>query len=336
MWYMTEGKDSDVVLNSRVALHRNLEDYPFSDKMTDEQAAAMVEAVKAVYADEEGWTATDLAAMSEEERRATAEQHVISRTLAEKKGPALLLQNADQSLTVTVGGEDHVTITAVVAGNDLSAALTKAFEAEAKLDAELPIAFTEKFGYVTHDPSEMGTGMKASVTAHLPAAADTGWIARVAFRMSREGISLRSMDVGAYSTGVYLISNRETMGQTEEETVRAVTEAADRLVSKERELRDGIGDERKGNLAEQVRRNYGMLMYTRNLGASELVSMYSAMRMAAGMKLVDLPTHLVDEAMFTCLPHTLAAAEHLDPKESLGERRAAKARAILETAPMHL
>ena len=50
----------------------------------------------------------------------------------------------------------------------------------------------------------------------------------------------------------------------------------------------------------------------------------------------DLPTHLVDEAMFTCLPHTLAAAEHLDPKESLGERRAAKARAILETAPMHL
>lgn len=336
MWYMTEGKDSDVVLNSRVTLHRNLEDYPFSDQMTDDQAAALVEAVKAVYADGEGWSATDLAAMSEEERRATAEQHVISRALAEKKGPAVLLQNADQSLTVAVGGEDHVTITAVVSGNDLNAALAMAFEAEAKLDAALPIAFTEKFGYVTRDPSEMGTGMKASVTAHLPAAAESGWIARVAFRMSREGISLRSLDGSSLSTGVYLISNRETMGQTEEEAVREVTEAADRLVVKERELRDGIGDERKGNLAEKVRRSYGMLMYTRNLGASELVSMYSAMRMAAGMKLVDLPTRMVDEAMFTCLPHTLAAAENLDAKESLGERRAAKVRAILTEAPMHL
>ena len=91
-----------------------------------------------------------------------------------------------------------------------------------------------------------------------------------------------------------------------------------------------------GKLAEKARRSYGMLMYTHNLGASELVSMYSTMRMAAGMKLVDLPTRMVDEAMFTCLPHTLAAAENLDAKESLGERRAAKVRSILAEAPMHL
>ena len=96
MWYMTEGKDSDVVLNSRVTLHRNLEDYPFSDQMTDDQAAALVEAVKAVYADGEGWSATDLAAMSEEERRATAEQHVISRALAGREGPVAAEEAAEQ------------------------------------------------------------------------------------------------------------------------------------------------------------------------------------------------------------------------------------------------
>lgn len=335
MWYMTEGKDSDVVLNSRVALHRNLENYPFSDKMTDEQAAALIETLKSVYTAEDGWTATDLASLSAEQRKATAEQHVITRALAEKKGSAAIFQNADQSVTVAAGGEDHVVITAVTPGNDLDGAMKAAFAAEEKLDAACAIAFTEQFGYITHDPAEMGTGMKASVTVHLPVSTETGWIARVAFRLTKEGIGLRSMDGNSLSTGVYLVANRETMGASEEEIAKTVEAAVERLVEKERELRNGIGEGRRAKLAESVRRSYGMIMYSGNLAASELVSLYSDMRLAAAMKLAEIPTTLVDEAMFTCLPHTLAAAENRTAKEEMGAERAARAREILAGAPLH-
>ena len=335
MWYRNTGKDSDVVLASRVALTRNLEDFPFSDKMTGQQAKQLVAALKEVYTAENGWTFTDLETAEPEEKRALAEQHVISRTLAEKKGAAGLFTNADSTVTVAVGGEDHVKIGAVAAGNDLKAAMDTAFAAEAELDEKYAIAFTEQFGYVTRNPAELGTGMKASVTLHLPVSTDTGWIARVAFRLAKDGISLRSMDGHALSTGVYLVSSRVTMGVDEEGIVKTVTDTAETLAAKERELRGRLTDEYRANLTENARRSYGTLMYAENLGTGELVGMYSKMRLASALGLVEIPLARIDEAMFGSLPHTLAASEHKDAQADLGMERAAYVKTVLKNAPLY-
>ena len=335
MWYQNTGKDSDVVLTSRVALTRNLEDFPFSDKMTEEQAKQLVEAVKEVYTAEAGWKFTDLEAAEPEEKRALAEQHVISHALAEKKGAAALFTNADSTVTVAVGGEDHVKIEAVVAGSDLKAAMDAVFAAEELLDQKYAIAFTEQFGYVTRNPAELGTAMKASATVHLPVSTDTGWVARVAFRLAKEGISLRSMDGNGLSTGVYLVSSRVTMGVNEDEIVKAVSDTVETLAAKERELRGRLTDEYRANLAENTRRSYGMLMYAEDLGAGELVGMYSKLRLAAELGLVDIPLALIDEAMFSSLPHTLAAAEHKDGNADLGKERAAYVKNTLKSAPIY-
>ena len=333
MWTRIEGKDSDVALNSRVALARNLEDYPFSDKMTPEQAKSLIDTLKTVYREEDGWSMTDLAAASPEDKRALAEQRVIPQRLAASAAPAAIFQKDD--VTVTAGGEDHVRIEAVLPGNDLAAAMEKAFAAEALLDEHSSIAFTERFGYVTRNPEKMGTAMNAAVTLHLPVATDAGWIARVAFRLAKEGIAIRSMDGNDLRTALYLVTNRETSGQTEEEIAGAVQKAADGLLAKERELREKLGDERRESIAENVRRTYGMLLYADRVGASELVSLYSRMRLAAAMKLVDMPVTLADEAMFACLPHTLAAAEKKDAEADLGRERAARLKEILRQAPLY-
>ena len=91
MWYKTEGRDGDVVLNARAALSRNLEDYPFTDKMTAEQAKDLIEKMKTVYRAEDGWTVTELDEAGEEQKLALTEQRIISRETAEKKNPAAVL-----------------------------------------------------------------------------------------------------------------------------------------------------------------------------------------------------------------------------------------------------
>lgn len=335
MWYKTEGRDGDVVLNARAALSRNLEAFPFTDKMSAEDAGRLVEKMKAVYRAENGWSMTDLAAAGEEQKKAMIEQRIVSRETAEKKTPAAVFQNEDFSVAVTVGGADHVRIEAVVPGNDLAGALEKAFEAEALLDEACDLAYTEQLGYVTRNPELMGTGLRASVTLHLPLCGESGWLTRAAFRLSKEGISVRSMDGSGMNTGLYMISNRETMGMTEEEIAKTVTEAAERLTAKEREYREAISEEGRADIAEEACRSYGMLMYAGRVGAAEFCSLYSRMRMAAAMNLADIPVPLMDEAMFTCLPHTLAAAEGKDSSAGLEAERAARVRDILGAAGLH-
>ena len=332
MWYKVEGKDGDVVLNSRVALSRNLEDYPFSDRMSEEQLKDLTEKMKTVFRAEDGWNCTELAEAGEAQKKAMAEQRIISRESAESQRPAAVFQNEDFTVSVTVGGEDHVRIEAVAPGSELPAALEKALAAEELLDGAFPIAFAEQFGYVTRNPELLGTGMRASVTMHLPLCGEAGWLSRAAFRMARDGIGIRSMDGHGMDTGLYMISNRETMGMTEEEIVGAVSEAAERLMTKEREYREAVSENRRAEIAEDVRRNYGILMYAGRIGAGELCSMYSRMRMAAALNLVDIPVPLVDEAMFTCLPWTLAAAEGKTEAAGLDRERAARAKDILSAA----
>lgn len=335
MWYKTEGRDGDVVLNARAALSRNLEDYPFTDKMSMEQARDLVEKMKGVYRAEDGWSVTDLCEAGEEQKKAMAEQRIISRETAASKRPAAVFQNEDFSVSVTVGGADHVRIEAAVPGNDLPAALEKAFEAEQLLDGAFSIAYAEQFGYVTRNPELLGTGLRASVTLHLPLLEKSGWLARAAFRLNKNGISIRSVDLGGADTGLFTVSNRETMGFSEEELAKAVTEAAEYLTAREREARKNLTEEERADIAEEVCREYGILMYAGRLGAGEFCSMYSRMRMAAAMNLADIPVPLADEALFTCLPHTLAAVEAKDSGADLGKERAARVREILGAAGLH-
>lgn len=335
MWYKTEGRDGDVVLNARAALSRNLEDYPFTDKMTADQAKDLIEKMKTVYRAEDGWSMTDLAEAGAEQKLALTEQRIVSRETAEKNSPAAVFQNEDFSVAVTVGGADHVRIEAVVPGNDLPAALEKAFAAEELLDEAFSVAYADQIGYVTRDPDLLGTGLKVSATLHLPLCGESGWLTRAAFRMAKEGISIRSLDGGRVNTGLYVISNRETMGMTEEELAKTVTEAAERLTAREREYREGLSEDERAEIGEEVCRSYGTLMYAGRIGAGELCSMYARMRMAAAMNLADIPVPLVDEAMFTCLPHTLAAVEGTGVTPELDKARAVRARDILSAAGLH-
>ena len=335
MWYKTEGRDGDVVLNARAALSRNLEDYPFTDKMTADQAKDLIEKMKIVYRAEDGWTVTDLTEAGEEQKLALTEQRIISRETAEKKNPAAVFQNEDFSVAVTVGGTDHVRIEAVVPGNDLPAALDKAFAAETLLDEAFPVAYADQIGYVTRNPELLGTGLRVSATLHLPLCGESGWLNRAAFRMAKEGISIRSLDGGRVSTGLYVIANRETMGMTEEELAKTVTEAAERLTAKEREYRNALTEDERAELGEEACRRYGMLMYAGRVGAGELCSLYSRMRMAAARNLADIAVPLVDEAMFTCLPHTLAAVEGQDASADPDKARAVRVRDILGAAGLH-
>lgn len=307
MWYHMNGSENDVAVSSRVRLARNLTGYPFGARLTEEQIREIIEKVSAVFRGREGWEIAECTDMSGTEKASLAEQHIISREFAQRKSPSVLIRNPEKSVYIMVPEEDHIRIQAIEGGLNLKTALQHVTEAEAMLDEALDLAFSEQYGYLTHCPTNLGTGMRASVMLHLPAHGNT--IRSLASQLSQIGMTLRGMSGEGSGADASLcqISNQITLGMTEEEIVEKLEKAVGSIIANERELRGRISGEVLANLSDRVMRSCGTVMFADRIPSSEMLALYSSLRMGSAMKLVDIPVEKLDEALFTCMPNTILA-----------------------------
>jgi len=335
MWFENKGKEQSVAVSSRVRLARNLTGYPFAAKLDDEKTCELIDKVKSVFDGKEGWESVDMTELKPAEKAALLEQHIISREFAERKGPAMLIRNDEKSVYIMVPEEDHIRIQCVISGLDLTEAADRAFEAEGMIDEAYELAFDEKLGYITHCPTNVGTGMRASVMLHLPAYTTAGGIRNLSVQLSKLGMTVRGMngEGSAPSANLYQISNEATLGLTEEETVAKLNETVGRIAAKEWELREKTDTLTRENNADRAMRDIGMLLYASKVNAGEMVSVYSDMRLASSLGDIDVPAELLDEMFFTVMPNTLIAENDEARSAAVRDRiRAEKIRAILSRA----
>lgn len=331
MWYNKSGVENDTAVSSRVRLARNLAGYPFGRRLNDEQAGELIEKVSAVFRNKEGWEIADCTDLNGTAKAALVEKHIISREFAQRKGPSVLIRNPGKSVYIMVPEEDHIRIQGMAAGLDLKKALDSVMEAEAMLDEALELAFSEQYGYLTHCPTNLGTGMRASVMLHLPAHGPAG-IRSLASQLSQIGLTMRGMtgEGSGADASLCQISNQITLGVTEEEIIEKIEKAAQQIIGNERELRGKITGEALAKLSDQVMRACGTIMFADRISSGEMLSLYSALRLGSAMKLVNIPAEKLDEALFTTMPNTILA-ENADAKTT-GQRdriRAEKLRNVI-------
>jgi len=263
------------------------------------------------------------------------EKHIISREFAEKEGPSALIKNEEKSVYIMVPEEDHLRIQCVLPGLDLNEAAERVLEAEEMIDEAFELAYDEHIGYITCCPTNVGTGMRASVMLHLPAFTSAAGIRNLSVQLSKLGMTVRGMsgEGTAPSANLYQISNEVTLGLTEEETVSKLNEAAGRVAAKEWELREKADTLTRENNTDRAMRDIGILLYANRLNAGELVSIYSDMRLSASMKDIDIPIELLDEMFFTTMPNTLISENDEARSASVRDRmRAERVREILSRA----
>ena len=330
MWYENKGKDSDVVLSTRVRLARNLTGVPFPGKMTDAQKREMIEKVGSTFSGS-GWERVDFGKLSQSERASMLEKHIVSREFVENDGERVLIKNENKSVYIMAPEEDHLRIQAIVPGFDVESAMAAAFDAEERGDRALGFAYSERYGYITHCPSNLGTGMRVSVMLHLPAYTAVGGVRDLALQLARLGMTVRGMDGEGSrpAAALYQISNQTTLGISEDETAKKICDIVAQIIKNERELREKLTDTEREELAEKVRRDYGILMYAGRITATELVSMYSDMRYAASVGLMDTSTDVLDEMLIRSLPNTVAAESGAKTATERDSARAKTVRKIL-------
>jgi len=255
------------------------------------------------------------------------ERHLISRELWKGEGPRGVVFGSREAISIMVNEEDHLRIQVLQSGLQLEAAWKGANSVDGLLDADLEFAFSPRLGYLTACPTNVGTGMRASVMLHLPALAYSRHIQKVFQAVNKMGLAVRGLfGEGTEPLGdLYQISNQITLGVTEATIVENVQRVVPKIVQYERQIRDELLRHERRALEDRIWRALGTLRNARLISTQETLEHLSAVRLGVNLRLlpgVDLRT--VNDLFILSQPAHLQKLEGkpLEPEERDGARAA--------------
>ncbi|MBQ9965083.1 MAG: protein arginine kinase [Clostridia bacterium] len=326
-WYQQSGTDGDVVVSTRIRLARNLNHMPFPSSMTAEQREEIIRPIFEAFP-QDGTGAfqcmrmTDLSPL---EALSMVERHLISPAFASQDEGTALLLSPDESVSVMINEEDHIRIQAMCAGLALDEAFRAANCWDDFLDSRLHFAFDDRLGYLTQCPTNLGTGMRASVMLHLPALQEKGVIQQLANTVSKLGLTIRGMyGEGSRPEGaMYQLSNQVTLGITEQEAIENLKSIVAQIIKEERQYREQL--RQSPSLEDRVYRSLGVLQNARLLTGKEFMTLISHVRMGVSMNVLDtVDLNCISSLMVDAQPAALMrqAGEKLEPAERDARRAA--------------
>jgi protein arginine kinase len=340
-WITADGPHADIVLSTRVRLARNLRDFPFGLRSGDAERDAVLDLTRAAAEQSTaltGGTAIAMSALQPTSRRLLLERHLVSNELVGEEGAtppraAALLLAGEESLGIMVNEEDHLRLQSLVSGFRLREAWSKVDRLDEELSAHLHFAFHPQFGFLTSCPTNVGTGLRASVLMHLPGLVLTQEIGRVLQGINQVGLTFR----GLYGEGsevvgnFFQISNQTTLGKSEEELIDHLQKIVQQVVQYEQQARSILLRDATTVIEDKVWRAYGLLRYAHSISFEEVMNLLSGVRLGVGLKLLPgLSVYTLNQIMiFTQSAHLEQTAGTALEKHEADSYRAAYIRRVL-------
>ncbi len=289
-WLRGTGPDCDIVLSSRIRLARNLADFPFINRASRGEKAEIEAHIRnALTEADETLEYHDVNALNPLDRQFLVERQLISRELAASKGPRGVAIGPEENVSIMVNEEDHLRIQVMHSGLSLPDVWDRINRLDDRLEERLTYAFSPQLGYLTACPTNVGTGIRVGVMLHLPALVQTKQIDKVFRALHKINLAVR----GLYGEGTqafgdfYQISNQQTLGKSETELIRNLSDVVPQIISYERTARQALLSERRQHLHDQVSRAYGVLKTAHTISSEETMHLLSSVRMGINLGLID-------------------------------------------------
>ena len=272
------------VISTRIRLARNFAAYPFPRRMDDAQAEDIVYLVGEGLKQFDEFTKYEIDGLSRQQATLLKERYLISPALLKSKKGAAFVSD-DKAISVMVNEEDHLREQYIYKGFDLY----KAYERISGIDdglAELyDFAFDDKLGYITACPSNLGTGMRASVMMFLPGLTQNGGLKAVLPTLKENGLTVRgTFGEGSTTEGcIYQISNEQTLGVSEKDILDAVIDTTKMLCKQEGKAREEMLKKSGAELKDKCLRSFGTLTNCAILSEEELYSKLLEVRLGIAL-----------------------------------------------------
>lgn len=307
-WYIQQGKDSDVVLSTRVRLARNVADFPFVEKLDDEKRSILNEKIKDVILPlDSSLSFIEMKNLTDTQKISMVERHLISPEYTTAPNGRALILSDDEDISIMLNEEDHIRLQVMEAGFALEEAYEKADRIDSELSSKLNIAFDERLGYLTQCVTNLGTGMRASLMLHLPALTKQGVVSRLASTVSKLGLTIR----GAYGEGtshtgdIYQLSNQITLGISEKEALVNLASIAKQIIEQERNARKELVENE--DYVDSIWRAYGILKFARKMNCAEFMQLVSLVRVGVSQGILDVDVEKINELTVSLQPATVNA-----------------------------
>lgn len=279
--YWMKEDEIPIVLSTRIRLARNLAVSAFPHCMNEQEAKQVEETVNESLAkftlDGESLTYLPLNQLSAVEKRLLIEKHLISPAFADLGSARGVALSQSHKVSIMINEEDHLRIQVLMPGNNLSEAFRSANIIDDHLEADIDIAYQDKFGYLTSCPTNVGTGLRVSVMVHLPALVLTNQIQQVLGALAPLGLAVRGLyGEGSRALGnIFQISNQVTLGKSEEDTLAHLEAVTRQIVEHELQAREVLKKEAPLIIEDKVWRARGTLENARLLTSEETFSYLS-------------------------------------------------------------
>ena len=288
-WYLQSGKESDVVISTRIRFARNLREIPFINRCKKEDLEELENRIKDITPSlGYGLKFLKLKDIDDITKMSLVEKHIISPNFALKEETSgAMLINEDENISVMINEEDHLRIQLLGEGFDIDNLMNLGVEVDENLGKNLDYAYSEKYGYLTACPTNVGTGLRASVMVHLPALTKTGNIQKILEVISNFGMNIR----GVYGEGtsaygnMYQVSNKQSLGIDEKEIIKNLKQIVEKIIEQERLARKILAKE-SIELEDEVYRAYGILTNCKKISSAEAINLLSSVKLGVDMGII--------------------------------------------------
>lgn len=310
-WLEATGDQSAIVVSSRVRLARNLDDLPFPNRANEGQRQQLVQAVLAACGKSADtrqlifFCADDLSLV---QQQVLVERHVMSPTMIKRKGARGVLVGQAGRLSVMLNEEDHLRFQAITSGFQPQKAWDAVSALQDQFAETLSFAYHNAWGYLTACPSNVGTGLRASVLIHLPGLVLTQEMDAVVRGITQMGYAVRGLfGEGTDALGnMFQVSNQITLGKTEHALLDMLGQVVAQLVSCEENARETLLGSVRAKIEDKVWRAWGILQHARLLTSQEFMNLSSAVRLGVGLGLIsDVSIQTLNELMVETQPSHL-------------------------------
>ena len=304
-----------IVLSTRIRLARNLRDFPFPGWAKEAQRrdifARCAEAAREVPLMKKAY-ALELKSLDDLEKQVLVERHLISRELSAAGPGSGVIISRDQTTSVMINEEDHLRLQVLRPGFQFKRVWKQVDSLDDGLETKLDLAFSAELGYLTACPTNVGTGMRASVMMHLPALVLASQMEKVIRAVNQLGLAVRGLHgEGTEASGsIFQISNQQTLGESEEEILKRLGSVLQTIVEQEQNARAKLGEVDGPKLYDKIGRAYGTVRNAHVLTSSEAMNCLSLLRLAVDLGLLpEGERGMIDRLFIECQPgHVQLAA----------------------------
>ena len=288
-WYLQSGKESDVVVSSRIRLARNIIEYPFETRCSKKENEEIVNKIKEVLPSiGYGLKILKLKDMDDITKMSLVEKRLVSPDFVMNKNDiGAIAINEEENICIMINEEDHLRLQAFAPGFEIEELLKLMVEIDTKFGKALNYAYNDKYGYLTACPTNVGTGMRVSVMVHLPALTKTGNIQKVLHIINNFGMNIRGIyGEGSKAAGdMYQISNKQTLGVSEEEIINNMKIIVEKIIEQERLARKYLA-KHSIELEDKVYRSFGVISNCKKISSEEAREILSDVKLGTDLGII--------------------------------------------------